>query len=193
MDGSSGANGANGATGATGATGSNGLNGTNGTNGASGVAGPAGQAGAAGPIGPQGPAGLNWAGAWSAANPYNKGDGVSYEGSSYIATAATYNQNPPSSTNPEWNVLAVAGAAGEPGPAGLKGINGTNGTNGAAGATGAAGPAGKDLLNRPGSIATYSASIGCPAGSTTLGTSLLLYSPPKSKTVVSSTVVFCQY
>ncbi len=64
--------------------------------------------------GPAGPAGMVWRGAWSSATAYASGDGVSSGGSSYIATAANTNSQPPSAN---WNLLAQQGAAGSAGSA----------------------------------------------------------------------------
>lgn len=65
--------------------------------------------------------------------------------------------------------IGPQGPKGETGPAGLLGMSGPIGP------TGSPGAAGKDLVNLHGSIATFAATAGCPAGSTLLGNSLNLY------------------
>lgn len=72
-----------------------------------------GPVGPEGPAGPEGPIGVNWLGPWSAATSYVASDGVSYNGSSYIALGPNSN-DPPPGTN--WSLLAEAGAAGPPPP-----------------------------------------------------------------------------
>ena len=150
-----------------------------GTNGAAGVN------GAAGPQGPQGIPGLNWAGAWSVSNPYMKGDAVSHNGSSYIATLANY-QSEPAATNPSWNLLAAAGLEGLPARRCDRSQKRVRQAR-RGGRTGSESP----RLD-PG---TFISTAGCPAKSTLLGTSLLLFSPPAAKPAKSptATVVFCQF
>ncbi|RQR87743.1 MULTISPECIES: carbohydrate-binding protein [unclassified Burkholderia] len=54
--------------------------------------------------GPQGPPGLNWRGAWSSTATYAQGDGVTYNGTAYIALSASQNVVP--GTAPlQWSVL----------------------------------------------------------------------------------------
>lgn len=55
-------------------------------------------------------AGLLWRGAWSALTAYSAGDGVSRNGSSYVAISANTNSAPPSAN---WDVLAAASTNGE--------------------------------------------------------------------------------
>jgi hypothetical protein len=89
---------------------------------------------------------MTWRGAWSASNAYAKNDGVSYNGSSYIALSAVG----PTSTTPNldpthWGVLAQGGAtgpAGPTGPPGATGATGPAGPQGPTGLTGATGPQG---------------------------------------------------
>jgi len=86
---------------------------------------------------------LNWRGTWSSSIAYAKNDGVTYNGSSYIALAAVG----PTSTTPDadpthWGVLAQGGATGPQGPPGNTGAQGPAGPQGATGATGAQGPQG---------------------------------------------------
>lgn len=93
--------------------------------GPAGPAGPTGETGATGATGqtgatgPQGPVGLTWKGAWDASTTYVTDDAVSYEGSSYVATALNTDQKPGSS--PSWNLLAQQGATGATGATGQTG------------------------------------------------------------------------
>jgi len=79
---------------------------------------------------------INWRGTWSAATAYVANDGVNYQGSSYVATAATTGSTPPAAP---WQLVAQQGATGPTGP---QGPTGATGAQGPAGATGAQGPQG---------------------------------------------------
>jgi hypothetical protein len=84
-----------------------------------------------------------WRGTWSSATGYSKSDGVSYNGSSYIAlNAVGPSATPPPSDPTNWGLLAQAGSPGAVGPAGPQGPPGTTGATGATGATGPTGPQG---------------------------------------------------
>lgn len=124
-----------------------------------GPAGPTGATGATGAVGPVGPAGLNWRGAWAAANAYAIDDSTGWNGGSYFATAAQPANSapptgtalvpgPPSTVNVGWALLAVEGATGPAGPtgatgaAGAAGATGSQGIQGNTGATGPTGPTG---------------------------------------------------
>lgn len=73
--------------------------------------GPAGPQGPRGATGPQGPVGLDWRGEWDLASAYSIADAVSFDGSSYIAIAASTNKQP--DTNPSyWSLLTLSGADG---------------------------------------------------------------------------------
>jgi hypothetical protein len=89
--------------------------------------GPAGPAGANGVAGAPGPT-MVWRGAYNGATAYNAYDAVAYQGSSYMATAATTGSTPPAAP---WQLIAQAGATG---------ATGATGPAGATGATGAPGP-----------------------------------------------------
>jgi len=117
-----------GLTGAMGLTGPIGPQGQSGPQGPVGPVGPIGPAGARGPQGPQGsqgpqgnpgppgPAGspgLVWRGAWSSGTHYNVNDAVSYNGSSWISRSPNVSQTP-STSNGNWNLLALAGSPGGP-------------------------------------------------------------------------------
>ena len=65
-------------------------------------------------------AGINWQGPWVSTNTYNPGDGVSFQGSSYVAVQANTNV-PPYSNVLIWNLLAAAGLNGAQGIPGLSG------------------------------------------------------------------------
>jgi hypothetical protein len=99
--------------------------------------------------GSPGPA-LNWRGAFSATTAYAKNDGVSYNGSSYLATAATTAGTLP--PNAPWQVVAEKGATGNQGPKGdkgdqgIQGIQGIQGVKGDKGDTGTQGPPGTPLV-----------------------------------------------
>jgi len=88
-------------------------------------------------------------GNWSSSTTYQIGQVVfcaacSSNGSSYVATAANTNQDPPTQTG-FWNLIAQAGATGPQGATGAQGtqgIQGVQGNTGAAGATGATGAPG---------------------------------------------------
>jgi len=104
-----------------------------------------------------------WRGAWSAATAYSKNDGVSYNGSSYIALNNVTSSTPPPSDPTNWGVLAQAGApgaTGPQGPTGATGPQGPTGNTGPQGATGAQGPTGNTGPQGP-------AGQGVPTGGTT--------------------------
>ncbi len=64
--------------------------------------------------------GITWRGGWSATTAYAIGDAVRYEGSSYIAKAASTDVAPPTTTNANasWSLMASEGQTGPPGPDG---------------------------------------------------------------------------
>jgi hypothetical protein len=66
---------------------------------------------------------LHWRGTWSSSTAYNVHDAVSLNGSSFIATAANTNSQPPSA---DWNLLASKGDQGDPGVS--KGMSAATGT-----------------------------------------------------------------
>ena len=148
-----GATGATGPTGPTGVQGPIGVTGPQGSAGATGATGPQGPAGPQGPTGatgatgaagPTGPAGLNWKNAWSSTTSYALNDGVSFNGSSYIAIQANTDLEP--DLNPiAWSLFAQQGATGTTGATGATGAQGPTGATGPqgpAGPTGVTGPAG---------------------------------------------------
>ncbi|HZY62223.1 MAG TPA: collagen-like protein, partial [Edaphobacter sp.] len=72
---------------------------------------------------------------------------VSYQGSSYISTAAVNYGNNPALSPAFWSVLAAQGATGAQGPAGVAGAPGAQGAVGSQGPQGPAGPAGQAGMN----------------------------------------------
>ena len=161
VTGAQGPAGAQGPPGSQGSTGGQGPPGSAGTTGATGPVGPSGSTGPAGAVGPQGPigppgtpgvAGTNGTGfafrnAFDPSASYAVNDVVSYNGSSYVATAASAGPNNPTpdNNNEAWNVMAQQGTAGTAGAAGAPGAPGTpgeTGQQGAPGQTGSQGPPG---------------------------------------------------
>ncbi|HEV8361254.1 MAG TPA: hypothetical protein VGR28_12450, partial [Candidatus Thermoplasmatota archaeon] len=77
--------------------------------------------------------GLNWRGEWNPETIYSPHDGVSHEGSSYIALQRNKDSSPPS---PFWNTLAEVGETGPAGPQGELGPTGPPGQQGPEGPPG---------------------------------------------------------
>lgn len=71
--------------------------------------------------------GITWRGAWSATTTYATGDAVRYQGSSYIAKAASTDVLPPTTTpaNATWALLASEGETGPPGQDGKTVLSGS--------------------------------------------------------------------
>jgi hypothetical protein len=82
---------------------------------------------------------LNWLGEWTGANSTTN-DVVSYNGSTYIATADSPGEPPTNTTY--WDLLAAKGADGATGPTGADGATGPTGATGETGTTGATGATG---------------------------------------------------
>jgi hypothetical protein len=161
--------GADGATGATGPAGAAGPTGNTGPQGATGATGATGPTGPTGPQGVPGPS-VVWRGNWTSAATYNANDGVSYNGSSYVAIATNVN-HPPDTHPTEWQLIAQQGAVGPTGPQGVIGPAGPTGSQGPTGATGSQGPAG--ATGPPGPT-----TVSGDAGNTAmLGTDGKLYVP----------------
>ena len=111
--GAQGAQGIPGNTGATGPAGMDGAPGIQGNPGPPGANGNDGAPGAQGPTGPTGPAGLNFRGVWNSGTIYAAADGVSFDGSSYIALQLNTNTEPDTdvaSSGGNWALLAQRGA-----------------------------------------------------------------------------------
>jgi len=89
-----------------------------------------------------GGAGFNFTGLFNPATAYNVNDVATYNGTTYVATAANQGGATPDQNPTNWTVMAAAGAAGAAGPAGATGAAGPAGAAGATGASGPAGPAG---------------------------------------------------
>jgi len=69
--------------------------------------------------------GINWIGEWDADTAYAANDGVSYEGSSYVALVDTTGDEPP--LEGTWALVVSKGDTGETGPKGEKGDPGAGG------------------------------------------------------------------
>ena len=132
--GTTGAQGPVGPSGAAGATGSQGPQGVMGLTGATGSQGPVGPAGANG-------TGFNFRNAFDNSASYGVNDVVTYNGSSYVASAASSGPNNPTpDTNAvAWSIMAAQGTAGAAGAAGAQGQPGPQGQQGAQGAQGPSG------------------------------------------------------
>lgn len=76
---------------------------------------------------PEGERELDWEGEWIADFPYEPGDVVYRDGSSYRAFSANQGVDPLAGT-PEWEYLAREGAQGPPGPPGEQGEPGVGQT-----------------------------------------------------------------
>jgi collagen type VII alpha len=137
--------GVQGLSGAAGPQGPTGPQGSTGPQGVAGTSGPTGSAGPTGATGPTGPTGVNYRAAYNSTVNYALNDAVSYQGSTYLSTAAANHGNPPDQSPAYWSLLAAAGAsgtAGAQGPAGVQGASGPTGVIGPAGPQGPSGPAG---------------------------------------------------
>src|SRR5579859_1969542 len=141
VKGDTGATGPQGAKGDMGPQGVKGDTGAQGPQGIQGLQGPQGDPGAAGPAGKDG-IGFNFRNAFNNSPSYAVNDVVSYNGSSYVALAATNPGDPSPDVNPDWSLIAQQGAAGSQGPKGDKGDTGPQGAQGTAGPQGAVGPQG---------------------------------------------------
>ena len=142
-----------GATGPAGAMGPTGATGPAGQQGLQGMMGLTGLTGATGPTGANG-TGFNFRNGFDNSASYVANDVVTYNGSSYVATAASAGpSNPTPDTNTTaWTIMAAqgaTGAAGAQGPAGSAGAAGGSGPAGAQGPAGATGPAGPIGLTGP--------------------------------------------
>ena len=92
---------------------------------------------------------INWLGEWESDTIYEKYDGVSYNGSSYIFIADTplESTTAPSEDSTHWQLFAERGEQGPQGPQGEQGPAGQDGANGQDGADGTNG---KDALSYKG-------------------------------------------
>jgi hypothetical protein len=147
--------------GPVGATGANGVQGSQGAKGDPGDKGDKGDAGVAGPVGPIGPQGVQggkgdpgdaglsivWRGAWDSGTTYALNNGVSFNGSSYIAVAPGAGAQPDNSPA-SWSLLASVGDQGPVGPQGPAGATGITGPQGVAGPQGPQGPQGQSATGR---------------------------------------------
>ena len=89
---------------------------------------------------------IKWRGEWTDGESYKKGDGLQYNGSSYISLqehAASITNTPPNDSF--WSLMATKGDKGDEGPIGPQGIPGpvgATGPQGLPGPVGATGPQG---------------------------------------------------
>lgn len=114
------------------------LKGQPGPAGARGGDGPAGPRGDTGPEGPRGQTGatggpgqngqgFSWRGAYNSGVAYTARDAVSHRGSAWMATGATQNEEP-SSTSQSWDLMAAQGSEGPRGSEGPQGRDGDDGS-----------------------------------------------------------------
>ncbi len=88
---------------------------------------------------------MYWQGTWNAAAIYKIGDGVQYNGSSYVCVQGHQSNGGSYPPSANWDLLAAQGAAGATGPegaAGSQGLQGIPGESGDVGPQGAQGPQG---------------------------------------------------
>jgi hypothetical protein len=123
-----------------------GLKGDQGDPGPQGPQGPQGLQGETGPQGQPG-TGVNWAGVWQA-QIYAANNGVSYNGSSYIANDATNAGDVPG-VSTKWDLWVAKGEPGAQGPAGPQGLQGEQGEPGPQGPQGLKGDQGDQGLQGP--------------------------------------------
>lgn len=97
--------------------GSAGPGGTTGPAGAAGLTGATGVAGATGAAGATGRAGMVYRGGWNSATNYGVGDGVLFQGTTYLAEMSN-SASEPDLFPGAWSVLAQQGSAGPTGPGG---------------------------------------------------------------------------
>ena len=84
---------------------------------------------------------IYWTGDWATGMTYKGGDGIQYEGSSYICLqdhTSSLSNAPPNSTY--WDIMAVKGEDGEDGATGPPGPQGEQGPTGPPGPKGDTGP-----------------------------------------------------
>ena len=89
--------------------------------------------------------GITWRGAWASTETYAAGDGINFQGSSYISLQKDNTANQPDVSPAHWDLIAQkgdTGGNGAAGPQGSQGPEGPTGPQGPAGAQGPAGPAG---------------------------------------------------
>ncbi|MBV8280547.1 MAG: IPT/TIG domain-containing protein, partial [Candidatus Eremiobacteraeota bacterium] len=86
--------------------------------------------------------GFNFRGAFSNATSYNVNDVATYNGSTYVAIAASQGAGTPDTNPAAWTLMAQMGLQGATGPAGPAGPSGPQGPQGATGPAGQAGPSG---------------------------------------------------
>ncbi len=98
-----------------------------------------------GSSGPTPITGITWRGAWASTETYAAGNGISFEGSSYISLQDDNTAHQPDVSAAYWDLIAqkgetgAAGGDGATGPQGPQGPEGPRGAEGPAGASGSSG------------------------------------------------------
>lgn len=119
---------------------------------------------------------ISWQGQWVSGVTYRQGDGVQFNGSSFICTGVHVSTGSNSPSFPTyWDLLAAQGAEGPQGPEGPQGIQGDQGIQGLTGPQGDQGPQGpqgiQGPVGPPGPVAGTDRQViyndsGSPAGAT---------------------------
>jgi hypothetical protein len=130
--------------------------------------GASGATGATGAKGDKGDAGLNGIspnprGAWAIGTAYLLLDIVNYNGSSYIAVAASTGVEPDTDNGSHWVLIAAKGAQG------IQGLPGTNGAKGDKGDQGNQGNPGNDGASGSNAYTNTTAPVAIPAVGATVG------------------------
>ncbi len=86
---------------------------------------------------------MYWQGDWATDVPYKIGDGVQYEGSSYVCVKKHDSSSSDAPPSAYWNLLAAKGDTGDQGIQGLKGDKGDTGDQGLQGLKGDKGETGE--------------------------------------------------
>ncbi len=171
-----------------------------GPQGQQGMQGPPGQPGQPGPQGPQGPPGLGLQGPQGSAGKdgagfafrnafdntasYAVNDVVSYNSSSYVATAANRGPNNPApDQNVAWSLMAQQGAPGQIGQTGPQGGIGPIGPTGPQGAQGPAGTTGQTSQT---AFQVQSLVVSTSSFATVPGLSLTVSVPANSNVIVAA-------
>lgn len=90
---------------------------------------------------------MAYRGSYVSTKSYGLNDAVSYQGSTYLSTAANNLGNSPDGSPALWSVFAAAGLKGVDGGAGAAGVQGQAGVQGATGSQGATGLSGAAGVN----------------------------------------------
>ncbi len=128
--------------------------------GLTGATGPMGLSGPMGPSGPAGPVGLSFQGPYQSTVNYSLGDGVTWQGDSYVSLIYNNHGNAPDQSPAAWGLFeeggppGATGATGATGPMGPTGPIGPQGVAGLNGQTGPQGPQGPPVANYRGNYAS---------------------------------------